>query len=194
MRVRIEPHLERFEAISQLKKLIIEYGKLKSSGLFKDTENSFEDYLYSQSLDPVKRFLHLCIPQSQYPDYDQMINYWSSKFQTFRGTLKIFDYLQEMGGVMGILIGKGSPGDNDYIPPYKYDTKTLEVNFTEVETTDMNLFVKTGTEFFKALLYFQDLRDTYKTIKLDLTSEIYINLSSGSQFYSTHIIEDNNEI
>lgn len=180
MKVRIDPHLERFEVISQLKKLIIEYNKLKSSGLYQDTEYSFGDYLYSQSLDPVRRFLLLCIPQWEDEKmYDQMINYWTAKFQTSRGTLKIFDYLEEMGGIMGIKIGN-----------YKYDTKVLEIDFLETETTDMNLFVKAGSDFFKALLYFQELRDTYEIMKLDLTSEIYINISAGSQFYSSYTIEE----
>lgn len=195
MKIRIDPHLERFEVISQLKKLIIEYNKLKTSGHYQDTEYSFGDYLYSQSLDPVRRFLLLCIPQwSDTVAYEQMINYWTAKFQTARGTLKIFDYLRDLGGIMGIKIGKGEPGDPDYAPPFVYDTKTLEVNFTETETTDMNLFVRTGEEFFKSLLYFQTLRDVYELMKLDLTSEIYINISAGSQFYSSYQIEDDDEI
>lgn len=194
MKIRIEPHLERFEVISQLKKLILEYNKLGGN---QEVEYSFGDYLYAQSLDPVRRFLLLCIPESTIGDkevHTQMINYWTNKFQGVRGTLKIFDYLQEMGGILGVKIGKGEPGDIDYIPPYTYDTKTLEVNFIEIETTDMNLFVKAGSEFFKALLYFQDLRDTYETLKLDLTSEIYINLSAGSQFYTSYTIIEDDEI
>lgn len=193
MKIRIDPHLTRFEVIRQLKELIEEYNKLRGSGEYQDSEYSFQDYLYSQSLDPVRRFLLLCIPEESLPsevDYDHLISYWTEKFQSFRGTLQIFEYLSEMGGVMGVKIGKGLPGDEDYIPPYFYDTKTLEVNFTEVETTDMNLFVRTGVEFFKALLYFQDLRDTYETLKLNLTSEIYINLAAGSQFYSQYTITE----
>lgn len=185
MKIRIDPHLTRFEVINQLKTLIIEYNKLKSSGKIQDNEYSFEDYLYSQSLDPVKRFLLLCIPESSLGegvDYDQMINYWTSKFQNSRGTLKIFEYLHEMGGILGVRIE-----DPENI---SYDTKTLEVTFIDTETTDINLFVKAGTEFFKALLYFQDLRDTYETLRLDLTSEIYINLSAGSQFYSSYVIDE----
>lgn len=193
MKIRIEPHLSRFEVIRQLKELIVEYGRLKSEGEYQDLDYSFNDYLYSQSLDPVRRFLMLCISPSslgEETDYDQMINYWSGKFQSSRGTLKIFDYLDEIGGILGIKIGKGNPGDEDYIPPYHYDTKTLEVNFIETETTDINLFMKAGVEFFKSLLYFQDLRDTYEVLKLDLTSELYVNLSAGSQFYSSYTISE----
>lgn len=196
MKIRIDPHLERFEVISQLKKLIIEYSKLKTEGFYKDDEYSFNDYLYSQSISPVQRFLSLCIPKFEDEDvYNQMLNYWTSKFQTARGTLKIFDYLEDMGGIMGIKIGKGNPGDEGYVPPYYYyDTKVLEINFTETETTDMNLFVKSGSEFFKSLLYFQDLRDTYEMMKLDLSFEISVNLSAGSHFYSSYTVTEGDEI
>lgn len=193
MKIRIDPHLTSFEVIRQLKELIVEYNKLKNSGEYQDSEYSFGDYLYSQSLDPVRRFLMLCIsPESlgSDVDYNQMITYWTEKFQTFRGTLKIFDFLKEIGGILGVKIGKGEPGEEGYIPPYYYDTKILEVNFTEVETTDMNLFVKAGMEFFKSLLYYQELRDTYEILRLDLTSEIQINLSAGSQFYSSYTITE----
>lgn len=194
MKVRIEPHLySRFEVIRQLRELIIAYNESKTSGEYQDTEYSFTDYLYSQSLDPVQRFLMLCIPKSSFPeeaDYDQMITYWTMKFQTSRGTLKIFEYLREMEGILGVKIGRGNPGDDDYVAPFGYDTKTLEVNFIETETTDMNLFVAAGVEFFKALLYFQDLRDTYEVMRLDLTSDLYVNFSAGTQFYSTFTIEE----
>lgn len=196
MKIRIEPHLRKFEIIQQLMSLIGEYSNAKISGEYKDMDYSFGDYLYSQSIDPVRRFLLLCIPETNFEDsdtYTQMINYWTERFQTFRGTLKIFDYLEEMGGIMGIKIGHGNPGDQDYIPPYIYDTKTLEVNFIETETIDMNLFIKAGTEFFKSLLYFQDLRDTYETLKLDLSSDIYINLSTGTQFYSTYTVTEDED-
>lgn len=197
MKIRIDPHLTRFEVIRQLRDLIISYNKAKTSGEYEDEKYSFNDYLYQRSLDPVKKFLLLCIPEESLSgdvDYDQMITYWTNKFQTFRGTLKIFDILSEMGGILGIILGKGSPGDSDYVPSYYYDTKTLEVNFTETETTDINLLVRTGTEFFKALLYYQELRDTYETIKLNLVSDIYINLSAGAQFYSTYTAIEEDEI
>ena len=116
MKIRIEPHLERFEVISQLKKLVIEYNRSRMKGEYQSQEYSFSDYLYAQSIDPVQRFLMLCIPEDSLGskvEYEQMINYWTTKFQSARGTLKIFEYLKEMGGILGVKIGKGEPGDSD---------------------------------------------------------------------------------
>ena len=188
MKVRIDPHLTRFEIIRQLRDLLVAYDELKVSGDIQDENYSFTDYLYSQSLDPVKRFLILCVPEDSLgsdTDHEQMITYWTEKFKTLRGTLDIFKALDELSNVLRLKIGHGEPGDLDYVPPYIYNVRSLEVNFTEVETTDMNLFTRAASEFFKSLLYFQDLRDTYQSLKLNLTSDIIINLSAGSRYYTS---------
>ena len=62
MRIHIPKHFERFEVISQLKELLTEYAK---GGITNDGENSFESYFYQNSLDPVKKFLMLCIPKDK---------------------------------------------------------------------------------------------------------------------------------
>ena len=79
MRIHIPKHFERFEVISQLKELLTEYAK---GGITNDGENSFESYFYQNSLDPVKKFLMLCIPKDKIgeADYDTVINYYTSKF------------------------------------------------------------------------------------------------------------------
>lgn len=172
MRIHIPVHLEKFEVISQLKKLLIEYSK---GGLNTDGSNNFQSYFYEKSLDPVKRFLMLCISEEKIgeADYDTLINYYTSKFFSFRGTLKIFDLLEEIKNIMGISIIK-----------YSYTVTSLTVDFGGVETFDMNLFNSSSLEFFKALLYFQDYIDTIKTLHLDLLSDINITLSGGAVCYS----------
>ena len=71
------------------------------------------------------------------------------------------------------------------------------MDFGEVETFDMNLFNTSASEFFKALLYYQDYIDTIKTLKLNLVSEINITLSGGLVSYAEHevtkeVLEDEN--
>ena len=100
MRIHIPKHFERFEVISQLKELLTEYAK---GGITNDGENSFESYFYQNSLDPVKKFLMLCIPKDKIgeADYDTVINYYTSKFFSFRGTLKIFEFIDEIKDILG---------------------------------------------------------------------------------------------
>lgn len=185
MRIHIPSHLEKFEIISQLKKILLEYSK---GGLTTDGSDSFESYFYERSLDPVRKFLMLCISEDRIgeADYETLINYYTTKFFSLRGTLKIFDLLEEIKKILGISITN-----------YSYSVISLTVDFEEVETFDMNLFNTSASEFFKALLYYQDYIDTIKTLKLNLVSGINITLSGGLVAYTEHevtkeVLEDEN--
>ena len=185
MRIHIPSHLEKFEIISQLKKILIEYSK---GGLTTDGSDSFESYFYERSLDPVRKFLMLCISKDRIgeADYETLINYYTSKFFSLRGTLKIFDLLEETKKILGISIIN-----------YSYSVISLTIDFGEVETFDMNLFNTSASEFFKALLYYQDYIATIKTLKLNLVSGINITLSGGLVASTEHevtneVLEDEN--
>lgn len=176
MRLHIPKHFERFEIISQLKQLLVEYSK---GGVTNDGNDSFENYLYQNSLDPVRRFLLLCISKDKIgeADYDTLINYYTSKFFSFRGTLKIFEFMDEIKDILGIKIKN-----------YTYSVTTLEIEFDEIETFDMNLFISSATEFFKSLLYFHEYLDVIDILRLDLESNINIVLSGGVVSYTEHKI------
>lgn len=179
MRLHIPKHFERFEIINQLKQLLLEYSK---GGITNDTTmDSFVDYLYQNSLDPVRRFLMLCISKDKIgeADYDSLINYYTSKFFSFRGTLKIFKFLDEISFILGIKI-----------KDYKYTVTSLEINFEEVETFDMNLFTVSALEFFNALLYFQNYLDYIESLRLDLVSDLLVILSGGIVSYNEYKVEE----
>ena len=178
MRLHIPVHLEKFEVISQLKKLLIEDSK---GGQTTDELSSFESYLYENSLDSVKRFLMLCISEEKIgsANYDDLINYYTTKFFSFRGTLELFNLLEEIKEILGI-----------EILSYSYTVSTLSIDFGKIETFDVNLFINSASEFFKSILYFQDYIDTIESLKLDLVSELNIQLSGGLVSYSEFNIEE----
>lgn len=178
MKLHIPKHFERFEVISQLKKLITEYSK---TGILNDDTDSFEDYLYASSLDSVKRFLMLCISKDKVgeADYDNIIDYYTFKFFSFRGTLKIFELLDEIKDILGITIKS-----------YTYTTTILTIDFDKIETGDINLFVSSATEFFKALLYFQGYIDFIATLKLNLEVNAEFFLSGGAISYTEYKVEE----
>ena len=107
----------------------------------------------------------LCIPKDKIgeADYDTVINYYTSKFFSFRGTLKIFDFLDEIKDILGVKIKN-----------YTYTVTYLDIEFEEVETFDMNLFTSSVSNFFSSLLYFQEYIDVIESLKLDLVSDINI--------------------
>ena len=179
MKIHIPSHLEKFEVISQLKKILVEYSK---GGLTTDGTNSFEDYLYQRSLDPVKKFLLMCISKDRIGEnvnYESLINYYTSVFFSFRGTLKIFDILDNIKNILGITIIS-----------HEYTVTTLTVEFGDVETSSINLFSSISTEFFKALFYYQDYMDTIETLKLDLVSDINVTITGGIVSYTEYKIEE----
>ena len=57
MKIHVPIHLRKIEVIDQMCKMIEEYGE----NFYIDTTDSFENYYYYLKLDPVKRFLNLCI-------------------------------------------------------------------------------------------------------------------------------------
>jgi hypothetical protein len=178
MRIHIPKHFERFEIITQLKELLTEYAK---GGVTNDGVDSFESYFYQSSLDPVKKFLMLCISEDRLgdADYDSVINYYTSKAFSFRGTLKIFEFLDEIKDILGVKIKS-----------YSYTVTSLEVEFEEVKTFDMNLFTSSVSGFFQALLYYQEYLDIIDFLRLDLVSNINIVLSGGLISYNKYKIEE----
>ncbi len=178
MRIHIPSHFEKFEIISQLKQILTEYAK---GGVTNSGDDSFESYFYQSSLDPVKKFLMLCISEDKLggADYDTIINYYTSKFFSFRGTLKIFEFLDEIKDVLGIKI-----------KDYSYSVSSLDIEFEDIETFDINLFTSSVVEFFKALLYFQEYQDAIESLRLDLVTDINIVLSGGLISYNKYKIEE----
>lgn len=179
MRIHIPVHLEKFEIVSQLKKLLVEYSK---GGLTENGVDNFESYFYEQSLDAVRRFLMLCITEDRIgsANYDSLIDYYTSKFFSFRGTLRIFELLDEISDILGVTL------DKDH--PYEYDVNHLVVNFDRVETFDMNLFTSSVLRFFESLLYFQDYVDTIQTLQLDIVCDLNVALLGGMACYTEYIV------
>ena len=66
----------------------------------------------------------------------------------------------------------------------------MSIDFGKIETFDVNLFINSASEFFKSILYFQDYIDTIESLKLDLVSELNIQLSGGLVSYSEFNIEE----
>ena len=123
----------------------------------------------------------LCIPKDKIgeADYDTVINYYTSKFFSFRGTLKIFEFIDEIKDILGVKIKN-----------YTYTVTYLDIEFEEVETFDMNLFTSSVSNFFSSLLYFQEYIDVIESLKLDLVSNINIILSGGLISYNEHKVEE----
>ena len=62
-------------------------------------ESNFNNYYYYLNTDPVNRFLHICISESDIGNeekYNNVINYISKLFYSVKGTLKVFDFMKKL--------------------------------------------------------------------------------------------------
>ena len=59
MDLYIPEHLRKIGVIKQLCTLVEEYSKVYEENI----EDSFDDYNYSLKVDPVKKFINMCLPE-----------------------------------------------------------------------------------------------------------------------------------
>jgi len=170
MKIHVPIHLRKIEVIDQMCKMIEEYGE----NFYIDTTDSFENYYYYLKLDPVKRFLNLCISRSDLysgQDYEVVINYLSRLFYSVKGTIKVFEYMRRY-------LGLNFEGD------IIYTTKYIEFKLSDISLTDEKMFYQYLKEFLDALLYFQELRIIIDAVNLVLSGNINNYVYSGITCYN----------
>lgn len=157
MNIYIPSHLRKIGVIGKMCEAIQEYANY-----WEDTESSFDDYYYYLKIDPVKRFLNLCISEDSIvsgENYETVINYLSRLFYSVKGTVKVFEYMRRYLGlsIQGEII---------------YTTKYIEITLAEISLSDEERFITCLSEFLSALLYYGELRLHVGTINMSLSSDI----------------------
>lgn len=164
MVIHIPSHLENIKIVSQLSELIKGYSEYYS-----EYSGSFDYYYYYYAFDGVKKFLNLCIKQSDVPednDYDSVIDYLAKLFYSVKGTLRVFDYMK---------IYLGIPFVGDII----YTVNDIKFEISEITTVDMSVYIKCMKEFLDALLYYNDLKSSINVINLIISGKISNSISTG---------------
>lgn len=152
--------------------MIQEYSKY-----YEETTGAFDDYRYCLKLDPVKRFLNMCIEENLDQDYESIINYLSRLFYSVKGTTKVFDYMKNYLGL-------------EFEGEIIYTTRYIEFTLKNLKVNDESLFYEYLEDFLSALLYFEEFRTTAKTIRLEIANKIENELSSGIVCYKSQEIEE----
>lgn len=171
MKIYVPKHLQKIGVIKQLCALIDEYSK----NYYKEEANSFDDYRYCLKLDPVRRFISLCIPEEKMnlgdQSYEEVTNYIYKMFYSVKGTTKVFEYMTKYLNLVF---------DGEVV----YNTKYVEFSIKDLEVTDENLFYEYLEEFLDALLYFDVFYNDAKTINLVIANEIENSISFGDAVYT----------
>ena len=128
-------------------------------------ESNFNNYYYYLNTDPVNRFLHICISESDIGNeekYNNVINYISKLFYSVKGTLKVFDFMKKY-------LGLRIKDDNIF-----YNVRELRFTIEEVTLSeiDENIYYEALIDFLEALLYFGSASITIDLINLNISNTL----------------------
>lgn len=181
MNIYIPQHLRKIGVIKQLCQMVQAYGDPENP-YYLEATGAFDNYKYCLKLDPVKRFLSLCIPESKYidsdQDYDAVLSYLSALFYSVKGTLKVFEYMKKYLGL-------------EFQGEIVYTTKYVEFSLKNLKVDDESIFSEAMRDFLNALLYFQEFIFNSNIIGISIESEIKNKLSAGIITY--HLEEVTNK-
>lgn len=178
MDIYVPPHLKKIPLINQMCQAIEGYAEY-----YEDYSSNFDDYRYFLKLDPVKRFLSLCIPQGDIDDdeYELRINYISKLFYSVKGTNKVLEYMKRYLSSLDI------QGDIIYTINY------IEINLGNVCLDDEVLFYQCLDDFLKELLYFEKISINSNVVNLKISSKIDNIINAGITVYSSFSPENYEE-
>lgn len=183
MKIYIPDHLYKLNIFDQLAKLIVEYSKNHYEIIY----DSFSDYNESLKIDPVKKFLDLIVTQEslgENQEKESVVNYLSRLFYSVKGTLKIFEYMENYLKILSI-------------KDINYTTNYLEIKLSsDLVLLNESQFITLFKDFLNELLYFQNIEINVDSINLSLKGDIntYLgtNLSSYKKYTVTIEYEDYN--
>ena len=159
MIVHVPSHLrQNIPIIDQMAKLIEEYTKQFGN---ESSLGSFDYYYSYYSIDPVKRFIELCLDPDDYEEesYNDIVSYLVKRFYSVKGTSFVFDYMEKYL-------------DFNFTKGYHYSVNEIIFEIDEVKTTDLAMYIKSLKEFLSALLYYGDLAATIRLAELSVEETI----------------------
>ena len=190
MELYIPENLRRIPVISQLCKLVEEYAKYYEE----EPADSFNDYDFYLSYDPVKKFIGLCIPEEKFEDqkargevwskdqdYTTIVNYLSKLFYSVKGTRLVLDYMKKYLDLKFV-------GEIIYTPGYiKFSLDTINIS-------DEYLFRDLMDGFLKALLFWSELYVNIAHLSLNIDETIESYIQGGVITFTTYTPTPINEI
>lgn len=167
MTIYIPKHLHQLEIIQTLVKMLQYYEDNKETG---EIEN-FDQLYYLYSLDPVKRFIEMCITSvGDDQDYDQVINYYVNKFYHCKGTQRV---LQMMGESLGI---------NFEAPPI-YNNSNIVLQISEIKISNISTWSEALKDFLDQLLYYDQIQMTIENLRLQIQDTLEGSVGSSLILY-----------
>lgn len=173
MELYIPEHLRRIPLIGQLCTLVTKYQDCYEES----PVDSFNDYEYSLSTDPVRRFIKECIPEetweSKDQDYTTVINYLAKLFYSVKGTNLVFEYMKQY---LNLTFEKD----------IKYTSERIEFSLVSLNTSDETLFRDLLEDFLDSLLFYSVLVLNIGIINVKIDNTITKYIQAGAVTYRVH--------
>lgn len=189
MNLYIPKHLRKLKIIDNMCNMIQEYV---DEGLLEDRTTAFDNYYYYLKVDPVQKFLRICInswDDERKENYDSVIKYLSKLFYSVKGTVKVLEYMKHYL--------------NMKITNEIYSVQILSFTIEEVTLTDIDekIFHDALIDFLNALLYFKSVTIRIELIKLNLSNSLNNYIGAGTITYEefnpiqyTEYLEEEDEL
>lgn len=173
MTIYIPEHLRKLEILDNLVRILETYNETEKPYELteRDLDSFFDYHYYNYTLDPVQAFVSL------YVQDEAKLHYYVNRLYSVKGTQKVLE-----------LTRKFFFSDDSSIFSYSYEVPDLKVTVGEVKTTDFDTYQKTLTHYLEYLLFFDDYRELFKKVILELSVGIKNRVSTGSFDYSEHTI------
>ncbi len=164
MNIYIPKHIRNIKVVGKMCDLIEKYTE---SGMYVDsTKDSFNNYYYYLKTDPVNRFLHFCISETDWeenhPDeeYESVIAYISRMFYSVKGTCQVLEYMKRYLDLN--------------ITNIRYTVKKLSFTIPEITLIDIDekIYYDALIDFLSALLYFREADIKIELINLWLSNTL----------------------
>lgn len=173
MELYIPENLRRITVVSQLCKMVEDYANYYEEA----PEDSFNDYDFYMSYDPVKKFISLCISEEDFKDpdttmwekgqdYDTIINYISRLFYSVKGTRLVLEYMKKYLDLTFV-------GDIIYSPGY------ISFKLETINISDEAYFRDLLEAFLSALLFYEKLDVNIAKLTLDVNDQITSYIQGG---------------
>jgi hypothetical protein len=167
MTIFVPQHLRKIPLLGELCEIIKRYAEE-----YEQTSSSFDDYRSYMKIDPVKRFIGMCLNdyyQRIGGEFDEVaLNYLTRLFYSVRGTYNVIVFSERYLGLQ--------------FESVSYTPRALSFILDHIIGNDVSLFDEYINTFYHYLLYSGDLN--YKVKDLTVTIDESLSLFGGNGIVS----------
>lgn len=173
MKIYIPSHLRSLRLVDQMCKMIEKYQES-----YKSTVDPYYYYYTSLDYDPVKKFLGICLANSNKPidEVEIIINYLTNLFYcVVGGKDKIFEYLKNYVGIKIINVD------------YSIEDYSLSIKMGELPNSELNseeFFKSSFEEFIKRLLIVSTVSVKIDSDTLKIEESVSYEIRSEASIYN----------